>query len=41
MNDSLEFQLKWVRLKIEKLQDQLDTLFEEEAQIMMELGVDE
>ena len=41
MNDSLEFQLNEVRLKIEKLQDQLDTLFEEEAQIMMELGIDE
>jgi len=36
MNDSIEFQLRQIKKKIEELQDELDTLFEEEAQFLME-----
>lgn len=32
----IESQLRQIRKKIEELQDELDTLFEEEAQLLME-----
>lgn len=36
----IESQLRQIRKKIEELQDELDTLFEEEALLLMEMEED-